>query len=141
LRWALALGCVALGAGLFGWRGALLGFSALVFWLLLQFSLALRALRLAGRHAVGRVDSAVMLHARLRPGMTLGQVIRLTRSLGRRVGQAPERWRWVDAGGAEITLELRAGRLVGWQLTRRAEPGQAASACGCSAGAAPASSR
>jgi hypothetical protein len=96
----------------------------IVFWLLLQFSRALRAMKLAGQAPVGHVPSAVMLNAKLKPGMTLLQVIQLTRSLGRRAspeGEQPERWEWSDDGGVRIALELRAGKLQRWELQRPAE--------------------
>jgi hypothetical protein len=95
-----------------------------VFWLLLQFSRALRVMRLAGQSPVGRVDSAVMLAARLKPGQTMLQIIALTRSLGRREsadGEEPERWAWTDDGGSAVTLSLRRGKLQSWELTRPAE--------------------
>jgi hypothetical protein len=123
--WTLAVIGTALAWTQYGWRGVLLAVSVIVFWLLLQFSRALRAMKNAGAAPVGHVDSAVMLNARLKPGMTLLQVIQLTRSLGRRVGPAdadPERWQWGDDGGSTVTLDLRRGKLVGWTLERPPEP-------------------
>ncbi|MDH5340024.1 MAG: hypothetical protein OEW22_09640, partial [Rubrivivax sp.] len=105
--WGLAIAGLMVGAWQHGWRGVAVAFSAIVLWLLLQFSLAARALRAAGQRPVGRVDSAVMLQSQLRRGMPLRQVLLLARSLGRRVGDDPERWHWADAGGAELTIELR----------------------------------
>lgn len=121
--WGLAAAGVALAWGQDGLRGVLLAASVIVFWLLLHFSRALRVMRMAAQRPVGRVDSAVMLNARLRPGMTLMQVIPHTRSLGQRIGEGsdPERWRWADAGGAAVTLELRRGRLAAWALQRPRE--------------------
>ena len=37
-------------------------------------------------------------------GMTLMQVIALTRSLGERVSETPETWAWRDAGDSRVTL-------------------------------------
>jgi hypothetical protein len=122
--WTLAAAAVALGWTWHGWPGVALAASVVAFWLLLQFSRALRALRLAGQAPVGQVASAVMLAARLKPGMTLLQVIGLTRSLGRSLGaegEAAERWAWRDGGGVELTLSLRHGKLERWELTRPAE--------------------
>jgi hypothetical protein len=90
----------------------------IVFWLLLQFSRSLRVLREAARSPVGCVPSAVMLHARVRKGMSLTEVISLTHSLGRRAGDAPETWVWADAGGDKVALEFEAGRCVRWMLQR-----------------------
>ena len=138
--WTLAAIGVALAWWQYGWRGVVLAVSVIVFWLLLQFSRALRAMRAAGRRPVGTVASAVMLAARLRRGMPLMQVIPLAGSLGERLGEGedPERWRWTDAGGVAVTLELRRGRLEAWHLLR---PDQAAAADAAAdpagAGAAP----
>jgi len=99
-----------------GW--ALLVASAAVFWMLLQFGRTLRAMRRAAAAPVGHIGSAVMLNARLHSGMTLAQVVALTGSLGRRVGDAPEAWAWSDPGGASVTLRLAGARLASWVLTR-----------------------
>jgi len=120
IGWSLAVAGTAIGYARFGWRGAALCVSAMVFWLLLQFSVTLRLLRAAGQAPVGSVASAVMLHSRLRKGMRLMQVIRLTRSLGRRVGEQPERWAWTDAGGDSVELRFESGRLADWTLERAA---------------------
>lgn len=123
LDWALAALALAAGWLAGGGRGLLLGSSVVVFWLLLQFSRSLRVLHAAAARPVGTVDSAVMLHARLRPGMTLPQILRLTGSLGERVppaAGADEAWRWRDAGGASLTALLRGGRLQAGLLQRDA---------------------
>jgi hypothetical protein len=122
--WTLAFAALAAGWLSYGWRGLVLAFTVIVFWLLLQFSRALRALRKAAGAPVGHVDSAVMLHSRLREGMTLAQVLVLTRSLGNRVAdrrEAPaevEAWRWSDAGGVTVLVELNGGKVSRWQLER-----------------------
>jgi DNA repair protein RadA/Sms len=124
IGWALAAVATALAWVQYGWQGLALAGSMIVFWLLLQFSRALRAMKLAGQAPVGHVPSAVMLNAKLKPGMTLLQVIQHTRSLGRRAspeGEQPERWEWCDDGGVRIALELRAGKLQRWELQRPAE--------------------
>jgi hypothetical protein len=124
IGWGLAVVAVVLAWTQYGWRGVALAVSVIVFWLLLQFSRALRAMKNAGAAPVGHVPSAVMPNAKLKPGMTLLQVIQLTRSLGRRIGaegEEPERWEWADDGGARVVLELRGGKLVQWDLQRPAE--------------------
>jgi hypothetical protein len=118
IGWALAAAAIAAGFWVYGWRGVVLALSVVVFWLLLQFSRSLRVLKNAGSAPVGHVESAVMLHSRLRAGMTLMQVVSLTRSLGRRVSEMPERWAWADASGARVELSLANGKLVAWQLLR-----------------------
>jgi hypothetical protein len=116
--WALAAAAIAVGYVGWGWPGVVLGVTVVVFWLLLQFSRALRVLKNAGGAPVGHVASAVMLHSQLKSGMTLMQVITLTRSLGTKLGDAPERWGWADAGGARVEVQLEGGKLVSWQLLR-----------------------
>lgn len=116
--WLLALVAHVAGWLLYGWPGVAMAFSATVFWLLLQFSRALRAMREAGGAPVGQVASAVMLNARLRAGMRLVDIIRLTRSLGEKLGDAPETFRWTDAGGVAVTVEMAGGRCARWSLQR-----------------------
>ena len=130
LGWALAVAAVALGYVQYGWQGVLLAVSGIVFWLLMQFTRALRAMRAAGGAPVGRVASAVMLHAALKKGQRLMDVIQLTRSLGQKLtderGEAPETYLWQDESGASVTVQLRNGRVTEWQLQRPAEPGAVA---------------
>ena len=120
--WVLVAAAFAAGWFAYGWPGLALAASAIVFWLLLQFSRALRAMRKAGSAPVGRVASAVMLHSRLREGMTLVQVLALTGSLGERAEPAgegaEESWRWRDDGDASVTVHLSGGRCNGWALNR-----------------------
>lgn len=118
LGWTLAALAVVVGYASYGWPGALLGITVIVFWLLLQFSRVMRVMRNAGRSPVGRVPSAVMFNARLQKGMRLIDVLQLTRSLGERVSETPEVWRWTDAGGAAVALSFARGRLAHWALSR-----------------------
>lgn len=125
--WLLAAAAIGGGWAMYGWQGALLGFTVVVFWLLLQFSRALRVVRKAAEAPLGSVRSAVMLAARLKQGMTMARVLALTRSLGVRLktlaagGVEEEVWRWEDAGGVGVRLVFRAGRLVRWDLERPPE--------------------
>ena len=118
IGWALAVAAVAVGYAGYGWRGVLLAVTVIVFWLLLQFSRALRVMRLAAQAPVGQVPSAVMLHAKLQPGMPLMAVIKLTLSLGRKVRDEPETFAWRDESGAEVEIEFAGGRCQVWRLTR-----------------------
>jgi len=122
LGWGLALAAVAVGYAAHGWPGVLLALGVVVFWLLLQFSRALRALRVASERPVGTVPNAVMLQARLRTGLRLPQVLALTRSLGTKVAEDPETWVWRDEAGDEVQVELRQGRVTAWRLQRGAGP-------------------
>ena len=77
LGWSLAAAAVVGGYFSYGWQGVVLAVSAVVFWLLLQFSRVLRALRTAAGRPMGSIANAVMLQAKLRPGMTLVQILSL----------------------------------------------------------------
>jgi len=120
LGWGLAVLAVAVGYLSWGWRGVALAVTVTAFWLLLQFSRSLRVLRQAAGSPVGSVANAVMLHAKLHRGMNLPQVLKLTRSLGRRVADEPETWAWADAGGDEVQVILHDGRVSSWELQRAA---------------------
>ena len=125
--WGLAVLAIAAGYVGWGWRGVVLGVTVIVFWLLLQFSRSLRVLRSAAEAPVGHVASAVMLHGKLQRGMTLLQVLTLTRSIGTRLAETPERWGWADAGGVRVELEFAHGKLESWALIRDEAAPQAVS--------------
>ena len=116
--WGLAALAVAAGWWGYGWQGVVMAVSVVVFWLLLQFSRALRAMKNAATAPKGHVDSAVMFNAQLKAGMTLMQVIALTKSLGDRVSETPETWAWADNGHSRVTLVFERAKLHSWQLTR-----------------------
>jgi uncharacterized protein (DUF58 family) len=124
IGWMLAVAALAVGYVQWGWQGVLLGITVLVFWLLLQFSRALRAMRTAAAAPKGQVGSAVMLHARLKPGMHLTDLLRLTGSLGEQVSQEPEAYTWADASGARVRVELQHGRVTTWGLERPDTPAE-----------------
>jgi hypothetical protein len=118
-RWfgiALAVAAVVIGVLAFGWKGAILALSLIVFWLLLQFSQLMKVMRTANESPLGHVSSALMLQSRLHPGMTLVQLIRLCRSLGVKV--APDTYRWADTGGDAVEVVLKAGKVTHWTLIR-----------------------
>ncbi len=119
--WTLVVVALVLGWRLYGAMGVALAVSVVVFWLLLQYSQALRAMRRAAGSPIGHIDSAVMLNAKLRRGLTMLQLIGLTSSLGRKVGDAPERYEWADPGGSAVTVSFDGARLSAWELRRPAE--------------------
>lgn len=121
--WTLAVLAVVAGYVGYGWQGMVLAATAIVFWLLLQFSRSLRALRDASGRPVGTVDNAVMLHARLHEGMRLVEILKLTRSLGQKVADDPETFAWRDGEGSEVRVEFRAGRLAASRLVRPSADG------------------
>ena len=107
----------------FGWQGVAVVATAIVMWALLHFNRMMQVLKRAANRPVGFVDSAVMLNAKLRPGVTLLHVVALTRSLGElRSPKAsqPELYRWTDGSGSWVECELHAGKLKRWTLERPA---------------------
>jgi hypothetical protein len=125
LSWVLGVVAVAVGYVQWGWQGVLLATTLVVFWMLLQFSRALRAMRDAAAAPVGSVASAVMLHAKMQRGMRLTEILRQTHSLGRQVSAKPETFEWTDGSGATVRAEMLDGRLVRWELQRPAEAADA----------------
>ena len=125
LGWGLAVLGTALAYVQYGWQGVLFAITMVVFWLLLQFSRAMRVMRMAANAPVGHVDSAVMLQAKLKTGMRLLEILPLTRSLGRKVADDPETFVWTDTSGAAVRVELVNGRCTRWQLERPEPPAEA----------------
>ena len=120
--WGLAAVGLAIGAATWGVRGAALALSVIVFWLLLQLTGSMRVMRRAAERPVGYVESAVMLHSKLARGMLMLDVMKLTRSLGRRVDLARDDvWSWSDPGGVEVIVAFDDGRCVRWELRRPTE--------------------
>lgn len=108
----------------YGWHGALAVGTAGVTWLLLQVTRLLQVLRRAAGRPIGQVDSAVMLHAKLKPGMTLLRVLALTGALGERASDKDtqsEVFCWRDAGDARVTCTFVGGKLADHTLLRPAE--------------------
>jgi hypothetical protein len=120
--WLLAAVFFGLASAQFGWQGAVLAGTVIAFWMLLQFSRALRLLRQTAERPKGHVESAAVLGSKLRKGMTLAKVLPLTRSLGEKCPAEPgqECWRWVDAGGDALTLRFVGGYLADWSFDRAA---------------------
>jgi hypothetical protein len=118
LGWILAVLVVITGWQSYGWQGVFFALTIVVFWLLLQFNRSIRVMKNAASAPKGHLDSAVMFNAKLKPGMQLMQVLALTKSLGVKVSDAPETFRWTDEGGSSVTLVLDNGRLKTWTLDR-----------------------
>lgn len=105
----------------FGWQGVLVVVTALVLWLLLHVNRIMQVFRRAADRPVGHVDSAVMLNARLRPGLTLLHVTAMTRSLGALQSAKdaqPEVYRWSDNGHSHVDCSFQGGRLTRWDMVR-----------------------
>lgn len=104
-----------------GWAGVALVGGGLMMWGLLHVTRLMTVLKRAADRPKGYVDSAVMLNAKLRPGVNLLHVMALTRSLGELLsaeGASPEVFRWADSGGSEVTCTFEHGRLTHWSLQR-----------------------
>ena len=113
----------------YGWAGVALAAGALFMWLLLHFTRLLRVLQRAANRPIGYVDSAVMLNAKLKPGVTLLHVTAMTRALGKLVSPKdvqPELYQWTDGSESSVTCEFLQGKLVKWELNRPAQPQDAA---------------
>ncbi len=120
------LGVLILWGCYFAWgmQGVALGLGGVVMWAMLHFTRMTHVLKQAAGRPIGHVGSAVMLNAKLRPGINLLKVLALTRALGERLtpeGEDPERYRWTDGGGSQVTCEFVGGRLQTWQLVRPAD--------------------
>ncbi|NUZ04292.1 hypothetical protein [Piscinibacter koreensis] len=122
--WILAVLIVITSWQAYGWSGVALAVTLIVFWLLLQFNRTVRVMKNAAGAPVGSVPSAVELNAKLKKGMLLMQVIGMTRSLGRKVSEAPDVdvFAWADNGGSEVVVTFEGGRARRWTLTRPDTP-------------------
>lgn len=128
LRWTLpviAIVFVVYSYIRWGWGGVAGALGLIVMWVLLHFSRMMQVLRRASDRPVGYVDSAVMLNAKLKTGVTLLHVLALTRSLGQLLTEKeaqPEVFRWKDGGDSFVDATFLNGRLQSWVLTRPADP-------------------
>ena len=103
----------------YGWAGVAVVAGAILMWILLHFTRLMTILKRAADRPIGYVDSAVMLNAKLKTGVTLMHVIAMTRSLGALRSpkdEQPEFFRWTDSGDSHVTCEFREGKLVQWTL-------------------------
>ena len=119
----LALGAVLayMAWNSYGWPGLIAVTGGLMMWLLLHFTRLMTVLKRAANRPIGHVDSAVMLNAKLRTGVTLMHVMALTRSLGERLsaeGEQAERFRWTDNSSSSVTATFLGGKLQTWVLDR-----------------------
>lgn len=117
----LGVAVVAMAWRAMGWPGVALAVGAIVMWMLLHFTRMMKVLQNASARPIGYCDSAVMLNAKLRPGVNLLHVMAMTRALGEQVGpkeQQPEVYRWTDGSGSSVTCEFVHGKLAKWELFR-----------------------
>lgn len=112
---------VAVSYRSFGWPGVALAAGGIVMWMLLHFTRMMKVLQGAANRPVGWCDSAVMLNAKLRPGVNLLHVMAMTRAIGEQLSPKdtdPEVYRWTDGSSSHVTCEFAKGKLVKWQLVR-----------------------
>lgn len=117
----LAIGLAAVAYRSYGWPGVAVVASGVVMWGLLHFNRMMQVLKRAANRPIGYVDSAVMLNAKLRPGVTLMHVMAMTRALGELQSTAeaqPEVLRWTDGTQSHVTCEFLGGKLQKWVLVR-----------------------
>ena len=115
---------VVLAYRLYGWAGVAAVATALVMWTLLHFTRMMQVLRRAASRPIGYVASAVMLNAKLKPGMTLLHVVAMTRALGQLQSEKdvqPEIFRWTDGTESHVTCTFVGGKLAHHALFRPAE--------------------
>jgi hypothetical protein len=130
---APALGVVLVAAAwrAYGWSGVGIVVTGIVMWMLLHFTRLTHVLKKASQRPVGHVGSAVMLNAKLKPGVNLLHVIAMTGSLGELLSpkdEQPELYRWTDGSASQVTCEFAGGRLVKWTLLRPPAPDENAAA-------------
>jgi len=115
---------VALAYRQYGWLGVAAVATGLVMWMLLHFTRMMTVLKRAANRPIGYVDSAVMLNAKLKPGMTLMHVIAMTRALGKLQSVKdvqPELFRWTDGTHSHVTCTFIGGKLAHHALVRPTE--------------------
>ncbi len=115
------IGLVLVGYASAGWPGVAAVVGGLVMWALLHFTRLMNVMKKAANRPMGYVGSAVMLNARLKPGVNLMHVMAMTQSLGERLSPAdtdPEIYRWTDGTQSHVTCEFANGRLQKWTLER-----------------------
>ena len=123
-KFLIPLGIVALVFAAwraYGPQGILTVSGGLVMWGLLHYTRLMNVMQKARHNPIGWVGSAVMLNARLKPGVNLMHVVAMTRALGEQLsaeGQEPEIYRWTDGTDSHVTCEFVNGRLVKWTLVR-----------------------
>ena len=112
---------VVLAYRFYGWAGIAAVATALVMWVLLHFTRMMTVLKRAANRPIGYVDSAVMLNAKLKPGLSLLHVVAMTRALGKLQSEKdaqPEVFRWTDGSESRVTCTFAGGKLAHHELFR-----------------------
>ena len=127
---ALLFPALAIALSYAAWRsyglpGLLLAVLMLGFWSLLHFTKLMRLLRTVAGRPMGRTRDAAALHAKLKPGMAMVDVMRLTLSIGllRTPPETdPEERQWADDQGQALVGRFEGGRLVSCRLQAASDP-------------------
>ena len=112
---------VALAYRSYGWAGVAVVGTAVVMWLLLHFNRMMQVLKRAAKRPIGYVDSAVMLNAKLKTGVTLLHVVAMTKALGEPKSdkdRQPEWYRWTDGSDSFVDCIFVGGKLAKWEMLR-----------------------
>ena len=112
---------VVLGYRSYGWAGIAAVATMLVFWVLLNFNRTMQVLKRAANRPIGFTESAVMLNAKLKSGMTLLHVVAMTKSLGQLTSikdEQPEVYVWKDGSESHVTATFASGKLLHYELFR-----------------------
>ena len=115
------IGLVLVGYASAGWPGVAAVVGGLVMWALLHFTRLMNVMKKAANRPMGYVGSAVMLNARLKPGVNLMQVMAMTQSRGERLSAENAQhgvYRWTDGTQSHVTCGFANGRLQKWTLER-----------------------
>ena len=109
----LGIGAVVIAYRYYGWAGVAAAATGLVMWLLLHFTRMIQVLKRTANRPIGYVDSAVMLNAKLKPGLSLLHVVAMTRALGKLQPEKdlqPEVFRWTARSESHVTGTLSGGQ-------------------------------
>ena len=116
-----AVGLTAWAWQSWGWMGIAMVVTGGVMWLLLYFTRLVQIMKRASNRPIGFVDSAVMLNAKLKPGVSLMHVIAMTRALGQLESAKdaqPEVFSWRDGSQSVVRGVFAQGKLQSWTLDR-----------------------
>lgn len=124
----IVIGLIAGAYVYYKWTGVALVASGLVMWALLHFNRMMQVLKRAADRPMGYVGSAVMLNAKLKPGVTLLHVVAMTKALGELQSPKdtqPEIYRWTDGTQSHVTCTFIGGKLKQWELVRPVQADEA----------------
>lgn len=122
-----AVGLIAWSWQTWGWLGVTLVVTGGVMWGLLYVTRLMHVMKRAASRPIGYVDSAVMLNAKLKTGVSLMHVVAMTRALGQLETEKdaqPEVFSWKDGSDSVVRCTFVAGKLVSWTLDRPAQPSE-----------------